>query len=192
MSFAMSAAAASLAAATGLGVPTSSTVVSHGLFQSPGGHHHAPHAVTFDRSAVPEHSRVGATERAGGPSGGTRVALRVHGIQPHRSFGAHVHQKPCGTKPDDSGPHYQNRVDPAATPDNPSTNPDYANPDNEVWLDLTTDKFGNAQSSSTVDWRFRNGEARSVVIHEHPTHTGEGHAGEAGDRLACLNVRFKH
>lgn len=40
------------------------------------------------------------------------------------------------------------------------------------------------------NWTFREGEARSVVIHEHPTLTDPGEAGMAGERLACLTVPF--
>jgi Cu-Zn family superoxide dismutase len=57
-------------------------------------------------------------------------------------------------------------------------------------LDLTTNKDGSARSIATVDWRFREGGARSVVLHEMATSTHEGHAGTAGARLACVNVPF--
>ncbi|MBH1935245.1 superoxide dismutase family protein [Streptomyces sp. AV19] len=143
-------------------------------------------AVTFDTRAVPSGGKVTVTERVG-RDGRTRVELRVHGVEANRTFGAHVHQKPCGTAPDDSGAHYQNAVDPKQ----PSTDPAYANPRNEVWLDLTSDRQGDGASTATVAWRFRAGEARSVVIHEHATETGPGVAGTAGGRLACVNVPFK-
>lgn len=142
-------------------------------------------AVTYDEHGVPVGSRVTVTEQAT-EDDGTHVALRLKGLSPDRTYGAHVHRKPCGPLPDDSGPHYQHRVDPVQ----PSTDPAYANPENEIWLDLTTDDRGAGRSDATVDWTFRPGEARSLVIHEHATHTEPGHAGQAGKRLACVNVPF--
>ncbi|WP_151483707.1 superoxide dismutase family protein [Streptomyces albicerus] len=142
-------------------------------------------AVTYDEAGVPVGSRVTVIERVSG-EGGTEVELRLKGVDPDRTYGAHVHRKPCGPLPADSGPHYQDRVDPVQ----PSTDPEYANPDNEIWLDLTTDTHGRGGSEAAVEWTFRTGEARSVVIHEHATHTEPGHAGEAGARLACVDVPF--
>ncbi|MET7766810.1 superoxide dismutase family protein [Streptomyces sp. NPDC005336] len=121
------------------------------------------------------------------PYGGTYVFLALRGVAPNHHFGIHVHTKPCGTTPDSSGPHYQNVKDPKQ----PSTNPKYANPRNEVWLDLTTNGRGDGRSQTVVKWHFRPGEARSVVIHEHATSTQAGKAGMAGDRVACVNVPFK-
>jgi superoxide dismutase, Cu-Zn family len=143
-------------------------------------------AVTYDTKLVPAGARVQVKEelRRGG---GTRIALRVRDLAPNRVYGAHVHTKPCGALPADAGPHYQNRVDPVQ----PSVNPKYANPLNEVWLDLTTNKDGSDRSTAIVSWRFREGGARSVVLHESGTAMHPGHAGTAGARLACINVPFE-
>ena len=143
-----------------------------------------PTAVTFDQEAVPVGARARVTSSASGT--GTRVTLEVRGLQPDRTYGAHVHTKPCGSKPEDAGPHYQNVADPVQ----PSVDPAYANPENEVWLDFVTDHTGAGSSEDTVAWRFRSGGARSVVVHEHATSSDPGHAGTAGDRLACVNVTF--
>jgi Cu-Zn family superoxide dismutase len=69
----------------------------------------------------------------------------------------------------------------------PSADPAFANPDNEIWLDFTTDATGAAIALTTVDWTFTGRQARSVVIHEHRTQ----HGGAAGARVACLNVDFR-
>ncbi|MGY0062247.1 superoxide dismutase family protein [Streptomyces sp. LZ34] len=122
-----------------------------------------------------------------GEGKGTRVMVWVRGLKANHTFGVHVHTKTCGTMPDDSGPHYQNVKDPKQ----PSTNPKYANPRNEVWLDFTTDGHGEAHSMTHVNWRFRDAQARSVVIHEHATATEKGKAGMAGARVACVKVPFK-
>ncbi|MGK5730485.1 superoxide dismutase family protein [Streptomyces sp. URMC 124] len=187
MSFAVSLLAASLAVVSPMsGTPCQGADV-RAVFAEPTAD--VLRAVTFDDAAVPPGARVAVVERTGHGRGhhGTAVRLRVQGLQPGRTFGAHVHTKPCGTRPDDSGAHYQHVKDPKQ----PSTNPAYANPRNEVWLDFTTDRRGDGASFAAVSWRFRAGEARSVVIHEHATETGPGRAGMAGARLACVNVPFE-
>ncbi len=132
-------------------------------------------AVTYDRR-VPA-GAVATVLRLSGPHR-TLVSLTPVGLLPHREYGAHVHTMPCGAHPAEAGPHYQNV---------PSSDPASANPDNEIWLDFTTDATGTAIALTTVDWTFTERQAHSVVIHEHHTHRG----GAAGARLACLNVDFR-
>ncbi|MGI5352215.1 superoxide dismutase family protein [Streptomyces sp. CA-250714] len=141
-----------------------------------------PDAVTYDRAKVPVGAGIMVARKATERS--TTVRLQVRGLLKNRTYGAHVHTKPCGAKPDDSGPHYQHRKDPVQ----PSTNPRYANPRNEVWLDFTTDRKGRGEAVSRHNWTFRAGEAESVVLHERGTSTGHGHAGQAGARVACFSV----
>ncbi|EME51433.1 superoxide dismutase family protein [Amycolatopsis decaplanina] len=117
---------------------------------------------------------------------GTSTALLVTGLLPNREYGAHAHTKPCGATGDLAGPHYQNVEDPVK----PSVDPAYANPRNEIWLDLTTDAAGRGVAVSKVDWTFTDRRANSIVIHETHTHTDPGHAGTAGARLACVTVGF--
>ncbi|MDA2805575.1 superoxide dismutase family protein [Nocardiopsis suaedae] len=169
-------------------------------------------AVTYDEDAVPAGAQVelavssegadgdaddqdggdgddqdgGDGDDQDGGDGGTEFSLRVVGLMPDRDYGAHMHTGACGEKPGDSGPHYQDEKD----PEQPSTDPKYANDDNEVWLDFTTDSDGNADSDADVDWAPRPGEMKSLVIHDEHTKTGEGEAGSAGDRLACVNVKL--
>ncbi|BBC34271.1 uncharacterized protein SGFS_055650 [Streptomyces graminofaciens] len=143
-------------------------------------------AVTYNTELAPVAARVQVKEELR-RDGGTRIELRLRDLVADRTYGAHVHTKPCGKLPADAGPHYQDEVDPKQ----PSVDPKYANPENEVWLDVNTNKDGSARSVAVVDWRFREGGARSVVLHEMATSTHEGHAGTAGARLACVNVPFK-
>ena len=97
----------------------------------------------------------------------------------------------CGATGDAAGPHFQNQVDPAAGPGKPSTDPTYANPQNEIWLDLTTDAQGNGTATSTNEWVFpADRRAQSVIIHEMATMTAPGKAGTAGKRPACMTVPF--
>jgi Cu-Zn family superoxide dismutase len=140
-------------------------------------------AVTY-ADTVPEGATVDVRVTTEDDDRGTEYELAVSGLEPDRDYGAHVHTRPCGENPDDSGPHYQDAPD----PEQPSTDPRYANEENEVWLDFTTDAEGAAETDSDVDWVPREGEANSVVIHDHRTMTGHGEAGTAGDRLACVNV----
>ena len=165
--------------------PTASPSVTASTFLPPG---EDAGAVTYDETAVPEGATADVQVRVEDES--TFVQFTGTDLEADRDFGAHVHTQPCGDDPDDSGPHYQHEVDPEAEEDDPSTDPDYANPENEVWLDFTTDDSGKAAVDSSVDWEFREGEARSLVLHEEHTATHEGHAGTAGDRLACVTVDF--
>jgi superoxide dismutase, Cu-Zn family len=134
--------------------------------------------VTYDEAAVPVDSW--ATVGVSTEEDTTAFTLDVNGLEADRDFGAHLHTDPCGPEPEDSGPHYQNEPD----PEQPSTDPAYANPENEVWLDFTTDSAGAATADTEVEWTVREGEANSVVLHEE--HTDEH--GQAGDRLACIDL----
>ena len=104
--------------------------------------------------------------------GSTTVTLHVKGLPADRTFGAHVHRLACSDNK--AGPHYRN------DPNGP------ASPDNEIWLDFTTNPDGNGSSNATVNFTIRPGEAKSVVIHDHGTETG----GVAGPKLACIDVDF--
>ncbi|QHE72745.1 superoxide dismutase family protein [Rhodococcus sp. WAY2] len=170
---------------TNTGIPTPLPGTPGAAFQLPGEVGDDDNAFTYDEAAVPVGSTV--TIDSEEQDGRTTVTLDATGLAPNRDFGVHVHTQPCGPAPSDSGPHYQNDVDPAATPQSPSSDPAYANPQNEIWLDITTDESGNAQATTTVDWEVRDNEAHSVVLHAQRTMTGPGQAGMAGDRLACID-----
>ena len=85
-----------------------------------------PAGTTYDVMRLP----LGAKLSAGSSSGGgqTTVEFKVPALLPDTRYGSHVHTKPCGPKPADSGPHYQN----------------------EIWLDFTTDAQGAATGTATV------------------------------------------
>lgn len=118
--------------------------------------------------------------------GKTTVGLRVKGLVPNRDYGAHAHTKKCGALPADAGPHHQNVVDPVQ----PSVDSKYANPQNEIWLDVKTDSKGNGYTTTSVTWQFTERHAQAVVLHAEKTSSHDGHAGTAGARLACANVDF--
>ena len=108
----------------------------------------------------------------------TQAVFVVHGVDPAvagQTFGAHLHVGPCkaGSASDAAG-HY-----------NHSTSPRVVSNETEIWLDVTINDGGNAQSMARVDWAPVAG-ARSVVIHAKPTAAD----GTAGDRLACLPVEW--
>ncbi|WP_433327488.1 superoxide dismutase family protein [Spirillospora sp. CA-294931] len=112
--------------------------------------------------------------------GTTSVRLKAKGFPAAakgKTFGVHVHQKACGPKPADAGPHYQN---PNAKPGTPLH-------DKEIWLDVTVGRDGEARSKTTVPWVVAKGDAGSVVVHAEPT---DHHTGGAGDRLLCTTVPF--
>jgi Cu-Zn family superoxide dismutase len=123
---------------------------------------------------------VRATEDA---SGKTLVSVQVRGLPADREFGAHVHVGACNNNK--AGGHYQHV--PAPTGGNTSA---YANPDNEIWLDFTTNAAGNASAQASVDWTFRTDGANALMIHDHATTATDPGAGTAGAKLACLDVDF--
>lgn len=138
-------------------------------------------------SAVPEgaRARVAAVYT---PAGDSIVTLHVWGMRPNTDYGAHAHVNPCGATGGAAGPHFQNEV---PAPGTPSTDPAYANPTNEIWLDLTTDAEGNGVAQTKVPWQFSpTRRAQSAIIHVEHTHTGPTDSGVAGTRLACLTVGF--
>jgi Cu-Zn family superoxide dismutase len=142
-------------------------------------------AVTYDPSLVP----VGATATVTitQTAASMRVQLTVAGLRPNRGYGAHLHTSPCGPTGEAAGPHYQHQRDPAASASRPSVNPSYANPQNEVWLDFTTDGTGRASAAATHPWTFGT-NPRSLIIHAMTTKTAPGEAGTAGARAACLTL----
>lgn len=142
-------------------------------------------ATTYDVALVPA-GATGAVSATSG-DGTTTVKLEVGGLLPDRTYGAHAHTKPCGAVGKDAGPHFQYLPDPVQ----PSVDPMYANPRNEIWLDLTTDATGAGTATSTVDWEFTaDRRAQAVIIHAMPTATEPGKAGTAGERPACITVKF--
>jgi superoxide dismutase, Cu-Zn family len=165
--------------------PAASTTSDHSVqvsetFQSGTGT-----AITYDQQLVPAGARGAVQSRSG--EGTTTVMLAVRGLEKHRVYGAHVHTQPCGEQPDDAGPHFQYSADPVQ----PSTDPTFANSQNEIWLDLTTDETGAGSTESTVAWTFPDDRRpKSVVVHADQTSSEPGEAGTAGGRVACVSVDF--
>ncbi|MTE18846.1 superoxide dismutase family protein [Streptomyces sp. TRM43335] len=158
---------------------------ARGTFAAPGDSG-ARSALTYDRRLVP----AGATVEVAQFNGrrGMTITLGVQGLPEGRGYGAHVHTGPCTADPAAAGSRYQNVRDPRTR----VTSPDfrYTNPENEVWLDFTTDEKGEGEAVSGHSWHFRAGEARSVVVYEHRTRRDPAHAGAAGRRVACVTVPF--
>ncbi|WP_307671365.1 superoxide dismutase family protein [Streptomyces sp. V2I9] len=145
----------------------SSWMRAAGVFSPPGSFVPSD-ALTYDTRLVPAGARVEITEFTD-PSG-TRVEARLQGLPPGHAYGMHVHTSPCGADPAAAGPHYQHR--PAAS----------ADPVNEVWLDFRADEDGDGYAEARHAWGFREGGARSVIIHDRQ--------GGAGERAACFTVPF--
>jgi superoxide dismutase, Cu-Zn family len=149
----------------------------------------ATNAFTYNPALAPEGAELSVDVETA--AGATEVALDVDGLLPNRGYAAHAHVNACGPTGDAAGPHFQNRVDPAAAPGKPSTDPAYANPQNEIWLDLRTDGDGSGEATATVPFLFTDRAPKSIVIHEaQSTATEPGKAGSAGARVACLTVPF--
>ncbi|MEO6713130.1 MAG: hypothetical protein ABIM89_06845 [Mycobacteriales bacterium] len=117
-------------------------------------------------------ARVHAVANSSGDAGKTIVTLHVSGLAPNREYGSHVHVLACDNNK--AGPHYRNVV----------ANP--ASPENEIWLDFTTNAAGNGSAQAVVDWTIRPDGANAVIIHDRHS----DHLGVAGPKLACINVAF--
>ena len=176
-------AAAALVAGCSSGPDAADPVVSEGTLSAAPG---SP-AVTYDPQQAPEGAVVRVeTVRA---ADSVTATLRVQGLQPDRGYAVHLHDDPCGPDGDDAGGHFQHQLDPAATADDPSTDPVYANPQNEFWLDIRTDAQGAATAAATTPFALADRAPQSLIIHEEEvTNPGPEDAGTAGDRLACLTV----
>lgn len=138
-------------------------------------------------SAVPEDAAA-RVEAVYDTAGDSTITLEVTGLKPRTEYGAHAHAYPCGERPRDAGPDYQQVPNP--DPERPR-DWTYENAGNEIWLDFTTDESGDATAETTVNWQFSPGRrAGSVIIHAEHTTLGPRDAGVAGARLACLSVGF--
>jgi len=104
----------------------------------------------------------------------THVTLHVRGIDAPagQTFGAHVHQQPCGATGTAAGPHYQHAGTTGTLEER------------EVWLDITVNASGNAHSEATRPWVLDESTPRSVILHALPTAAD----GTAGTRLACIDL----
>jgi hypothetical protein len=94
--------------------------------------------------------------------GKTIVTVRVAGLAPNTSYGAHVHQAPCGTG--DADGHY--KFDPAG----PSA------PPNEIWPSFTTNDAGVGSGIAVADGTA-GPNAVSVVVHA-----------PGGAKIACADL----
>ncbi|MGP3960128.1 superoxide dismutase family protein [Nonomuraea sp. 3N208] len=132
-------------------------------------------AIVYGRKLAPKGAQASVTAESS--DGQTRTSLVVEGFLPNHTYGAHLHNKPCGQKPDDSGPHYQHQ-------------PGRIDPVSEVWLTVATDGAGAGRSTARNAWALDAARLpRSLVIHAKPTVTSGPKAGQAGDRVACLTLR---
>jgi Cu-Zn family superoxide dismutase len=121
-------------------------------------------------------------------SEGSMAELTVFGLLPNRAYVAYAYTKACGATADAAGRRFQNHLDPAESARAPSTNPEYANPENEIWLDVRTDAAGAGDSRTTVPFTLSDRTPGSFVVHDAVLSTTKGHAGKAGDRVACLTL----
>jgi Cu-Zn family superoxide dismutase len=111
-----------------------------------------------------------------------KLTLSVAGLPANRAFGSHLHKLDCGDMK--AGGHYENNPWPDAST---ATDPTYANPMNEAWLDFTTDASGKGTAETTVSWIPRAGGAKAIIVHDMKTATSPM-GGAAGAKLACLPI----
>jgi superoxide dismutase, Cu-Zn family len=181
-----------------MAVPALIVVAGPGTWADGGRHVHergtyampteATNAFTYNTTLVPEGAKV-MVDAWYLPNGRSVVVLHASGLASHYEYGAHAHSDACGLTGSAAGPHYQFQQDPVT----PSTDPAYANADNEIWLDFTTDGKGRGAAMAVQNWQPDDTRRPgSVVLHVEHTHDGTdgAPAGTAGARLACLTVGF--
>jgi Cu-Zn family superoxide dismutase len=149
----------------------------------------ASKSITYNPSLAPPDAAVLASVTPAGYSPRTVATLVVAGLLPNRSYAAAAHTNACGPTGQGAGPYYQNRIDPAAGPQSASTNPRYANPRNEIWLDIRTDPAGQGTSQTTVPFGFADRRPGSIELNEATaTPTAPGQAGATGAPIACVTL----
>lgn len=169
-------------AAAPAGPPNLATLSGVDTFTAP---NPGAEAVTYNPALVPEGASILASIMpAGYGYTETRANLSVAGLLPNKAYVVRAHTQACGATAEDAGPPYQNRIDPAATSQGASTNPEYVNPRNEIWLDVRTDSDGSASSGASMPFTFTDRAPASVVVYD----TASGQAGQLGAPIACLNL----
>ena len=148
-------------------------------------------AITYNPALAPPGAHVSVLMRPHEES--TTAEMTVSGLLPNRGYAAHGNVNACSPNPAAEGPTYQNRIDPAVNPtaigQQESTNPEYANPSNEVWLDVRTDASGSGTSRTTLPFVFTDRGPGAVVLYDaEVTNTAPGQAGQAGNPVACVSL----
>ncbi len=138
----------------------------------------------YDLGAGTENAATGVTGTVEirNSGSGSNFKLSVANVKASREFGVHVHAGACSDA-NMGGGHYQHNPRPA---DAGATDPTYANNDNEVWLDFTSDATGKGTAEKTTTFKLDNTRAKAVVIHTMKTGAG----GAAGTKLACISLQF--
>jgi Cu-Zn family superoxide dismutase len=139
-------------------------------------------AYAYDVDLVPAGASVRLMSVSARHRTHTLVALR--GLRPDHNYGTHLHANACAADPEAAGPHFQKRQ--GAT-----TDPRYANPRNEVWLDVRTDGWGAGATWTINPWRYGTRVPRSVVVHAAKTSTDPETPGVAGARVACVTLHAR-
>lgn len=169
-------------AAAPAGPPNLATLSGVDTFTAP---NPGAEAVTYNPALAPEGASILASVMpAGSGYSQTRANLSVAGLLPNRGYAVQAHTNACGATGEEAGPRYQNRIDPDAARQASSTNPEYANPGNEIWLDIRTNSDGSASAGTTVPFAFTDRAPASIVLYD-ATATA---AGQAGAPVACLNL----
>ncbi|HEX6402087.1 MAG TPA: hypothetical protein VF003_02805 [Pseudonocardiaceae bacterium] len=144
-------------------------------------------AITYDPDLAPIGAAMTATIIP--TSEGSTAQLTVLGLLPDRGYTVYAYDKACGATPGAAGARFQYHLDPAATSAALSADPEYDNPDNEIWLDVRTDDAGTGTSATTIPFVLTDRVPRSFVVHD-AMHTPKdpAHAADTGARIACLTL----
>jgi superoxide dismutase, Cu-Zn family len=144
-------------------------------------------AITYDPDLAPIGAAMTATIIP--TSEGSTAQLTVLGLLPDRGYTVSAYEKACGATPGAAGARFQYHLYPAASSAASSADPEYINPDNEIWLDVRTDDAGTGTSATTIPFVLTDRVPHSFVVHDR-MHTPEdpAHAAGLGTRIACLTL----
>ena len=115
-------------------------------------------------------------------TGNTTLTLHLSGLEPGEAYAAYAYRKTCHANVDLRFQEFPDRKQ-------PSSNPLFANPFNEIWFLGRADQEGRATSTVHRSGQFAPGwSPHSVVLEGDPIIRGTSKL--PGPRLACLTVAF--
>jgi hypothetical protein len=115
-------------------------------------------------------------------TGRSTLTLHLSGLEPGETYAAYAYRQPCDATKDLRFQQFPDRKQ-------PSSNPLFANPFNEIWFVGKADQHGQATSRVRRSSQFApTWSPRSVVLEGDPIIRGTSKL--PGPRLACLTVAF--
>ncbi|MGH3694435.1 MAG: hypothetical protein ACRDRX_10710 [Pseudonocardiaceae bacterium] len=144
-------------------------------------------AITYDPRLAPIGAAMTATIIP--TSEGSTAELTVLGLVPNRSYAVSAHTKACGTNANTAGTRFHFSPDPAPRAPTTSSDPELAEPEGEISLQVRTDAAGTGTSRIALPFTLTDRVPGSMVVSDGtPGTTDPDQAGKARARIACLTL----